>query len=211
MSQDLPDSGDYNRDQLNTLEGIREAFRKLGPSKIMRLQTIITPYQAFRRDLDHYHHQYFAALCVKTCFQTGLSACCGFESIITFFADHVINFLLSSGEDIMSLFRALERPNESGKCVYLGETGCLFRMRPISCAMFFCEQAKRTIFEEHDEAESSLKTFKEEEKGYTWPTTPVLFDEIEKYFIRLGVKSAHLYFHQSPGLLMLKARHGIGR
>ena len=49
------------------------------------------------------------------------------------------------------------------------------------------------------------------EKRYTWPTRPVLFDELEALCIEAGLKSPLMYFHRSPGLLRLKARKGKRR
>jgi hypothetical protein len=39
--------------------------------------------------------------------------------------------------------------------------------------------------------------------------TPLLFDEIETFFMLRGADSPHLYFHRSPGLLRVKKRAGL--
>jgi len=200
---------DYNRDLLITFRAIDAIFGKLSADETARLKAQTGAYLDFRRTLEHYYSDYFEFTCRKSCFETGLSACCSFESIIMFFADQVINFLSSDKTEIAGLMRILERPNTSGKCVFLGNTGCMWRVRPISCATFFCDPAKKKVFAEHPEADSILKSLQKQEEEFTWPVKPVLFDEIEKYFIKLGVESPHLYFHKSPGLLQLKARASV--
>jgi hypothetical protein len=190
---------EYNRDQWMSFQSIQKACAKLDPSQLQELRENLQPYLHFRRELEEYQCRYFGPICRESCFETYLSSCCGFESIITFFADQVITFLLSTPEEIAALSKALERPNKTGKCVYLGENGCIWRVRPISCAMFLCDQVKKIVFERHSEAKSLWKDFQEQEKEYNWPTKPVLFDELEKYFLPLGVESPHLYFHRSPG------------
>lgn len=201
--------GDYNHGQRISFQSIRKACKKLTSSQIQQLRESFQSYLQFRREMEAFQLYYFGSHCQKTCFETGLSACCGFESIVTFFADQVINLLMTSEENILSLLQVLERPNTTGKCVYLGEHGCLWQVRPISCAMFLCDPAKKIIFERYPEAESVWKHFQEQEKEYNWPTKPVLFDDLENYFLELGVESPHLYFHQSPGLLRVKKKAGL--
>lgn len=197
---------DYNRDQRLSIQAIREAFGKLTSSRVQHLRESIQPYLHFRQAIEDYQRTYFGALCRKICFETQVSACCGFESIITFFADQVINFLVTPPEEIAALSAVLERPNTTKKCVYLGKNGCIWRVRPISCAMFLCESVKKTVFEQQPEVESLWNDFQKQEKEFNWPTKPVLFDQLEKEFMKLGVDSPHLYFHRSPGLLRIKAQ-----
>jgi len=197
---------EYNRDQLASFKTIEKIFRLLPSAELDLLRVKILPYLEFRQALDQFYLKYFQAICHKSCFESSLSACCGFESIITFFSDHVINFLLSEPEAIDSIFRRLQQPNHSRNCVYLGEKGCIWQVRPVSCAMFFCEQAKSQIFREKPETEEVWADLKKQEKDFTWPIKPVLFDQIEKYFIDRGAESPHLYFHKSPGLLRVKAK-----
>ena len=107
-----------------------------------------------------------------------------------------------------AIFNKLEQPNRTSHCVFLGESGCIWSLPPISCAMFLCEKAKRSVFDENPYAKAVWDELLRLEKDYTHPTQPVLFDDIESYFILLGVDSPHMYFHQSPGLLHLKSRSG---
>ena len=200
---------DYNRDQLVSFQAILDIMEKLSREEMEELKIMIRPYLVFRQRLDDYHARYFSGYCRKACFDTGLSACCGFESIITFFADQVITVLSSRPEDLEVLIEKLSWPNDTGKCVYTGPKGCVWKLRPVSCAMFFCHEAKVSVFKSYPEAESLWGMFLEQERDFTWPTKLVVFDQIEKFFLRYGVSSPHLYFHRSPGLLKLKAESGL--
>ena len=200
---------DYNRDQLISFQAILDIMDKLSREEMEELKIMARPYLVFRQRLDDYHSRYFSDYCRKACFDTGLSACCGFESIITFFSDQVITVLGSEPEDIETMIETLSRSNNTRKCVYTGPNGCLWKVRPVSCAMFFCHEAKVSVFKSHPEAESLWGMFLEQERDFTWPTKVVVFDEIEKFFLRYGVSSPHLYFHRSPGLLKLKSESGL--
>jgi len=200
---------EYQRDQRNSFRAIEKACRGLLHGEREKLKESLESYLQFRRTLDDFQEQVFGAFCRITCFESKLSACCGFESIFTFFADQVITLLLSTPEELETLFHKLEQPNQTGNCVYLGESGCIWRVRPISCAMFLCEQAKQNAFSDDRDAEAAWGELREAEKAYTYPVQPVLFDDLERVFIALGIDSPHMYFHKSPGLLRLKARSGL--
>ncbi|MGD2030721.1 MAG: hypothetical protein PVG86_12380, partial [Desulfobacterales bacterium] len=45
---------------------------------------------------------------------------------------------------------------------------------------------------------------KQRKKIYTWPDRPVLFDDLERYFMNAGYSSPLMYLHNSPGLLRIK-------
>ncbi len=202
-------AGDYNYDQWVSHRAIAESYARLPSAALEELAARIQPYLQYRQDLEAFQRDYFGPVCRKTCYETALSACCGFESIITFFADQVINFLVSSPAQRTLILETLRKPDSTGKCVYLGDRGCIWQIRPISCTMFLCEEAKRQVFVRHPAAESLWDSFQAREKEFTWPDKPVLFDAIEKVFLPLGVVSRHLYFHQSPGLLRLKSKAGL--
>lgn len=206
---DMHHESEYNRDQWITFRAAADALRSLPSIEVAALRRSIEPYLHFRHTLDDCHRIHLEQACRKACYETGLSACCGFESIITFFADHVISLLCSEPEHIQILSVILQRPNLSGKCVYLTERGCLWTVRPIACAMFLCGRLKKDILQKNPEIESLWAQFLERERDFTWPSKPVLFDDLEKVFIRLAVKSPHMHFHQSPGLIRLKARSGL--
>lgn len=201
--------GEYNRDQLITVHSVLEVLWKLKPEEVGSLRTMIRPYLAFRREVDEYYNLYFKPTCRSRCFDTRLSACCGFESIITFFADHVISLLESTREQRDLLLSFLNRPNITQRCVYLGPQGCVWKVPPISCAMFLCAPSKETVFEVHPEAESLWTDHQQAEKRFTWPDRPVLFDTLERFFMERGCDTPHLLFHRSPGLLRAKAMAGL--
>jgi len=144
-------------------------------------------------------------VCTETCYQSLYSACCTREGITTFFADVVINVLISPDEAVDALLQVLGLPNPGLKCVYLGARGCLWRLKPIVCAMFVCEQARKTVFHEEPGALKAWEGLRRRSKRYTWPNRPVLFDGLETYFIEKGYESSLMYCHNSPGLLRLKA------
>jgi hypothetical protein len=77
--------------------------------------------------------------------------------------------------------------------------------------MFLCEHAKNLVLDNNKALKSQWETFRQRERRYTWPTRPVLFDELEDYFIEAGFDSPLMYFHRSPGLLRLKAKHALDR
>jgi hypothetical protein len=208
MHHRIPPS-EYNRDQLASFTAIRDACRRLSEAALRRLLERLQPYLEFRRELEAFQHRYLRQYCRRSCFATGLSACCGFESIITFFADQAITFLIAAAEERHALFDVLEHPGAAGKCVFLGPTGCIWRLPPVTCALFLCDRAKQTVFADDPAAAVLWQGFREGEKRFTHPVQPVLFDELERVFLELGAESPHMYFHSSPGLLRLKARAGI--
>lgn len=205
----MPQISEYNQDQLDGFRNLAAAMDRLHEQETLVLRQAILPYMAFRRKLDLFSDAHFGSCCLKTCFRTRLSACCGFESIFTFFADQVITLLESGARELDTLLMVLARPNTSKHCVYLGESGCIWRVRPISCAMFFCDQAKEAVLVEQSEALSEWKALQLREKEFTWPTRPVLFDDLEVFFRERGLDSPHMYFHRSPGLLRLKREAGL--
>jgi hypothetical protein len=135
-----------------------------------------------------------------------LSACCSKEGIITFFADVVINALVSGEAEMRSLLRVLATENKGSKCIYLGPEGCLWRLKPIVCEMFVCKDALSHIFNSAPEARQKWEELKELQKRFTWPDRPVLFDVVEDTFLKAGYTSTLMYLHNSPGLLRLKQR-----
>ncbi len=199
----------YNRDQKQGFLAIGRIFSQMSGEEQRRLRDLVVPYLDFRRRLDAFNDRWFGDYCPGACFRTGLSACCGFESIIIFFADQVISLLESRPGEMERTLRALENPRSRQHCVFLGRDGCLWRVRPITCAMYYCDPAKNHVFGEFPQAGILYSQFREEEREFTRPVKPVLFDTIEKIFIERGVKSPLMWFHRSPGLLRLKRRYGV--
>jgi len=48
-----------------------------------------------------------------------------------------------------------------------------------------------------------------ERQHFTWPDRPVLFDDLESYFLKTGCRSPLMYLHNSPGLLRIKQKAGL--
>ena len=188
---------------------VRQHLSGLPLSQLHRLEQRIRSYVGFRKAVASFQKTHFADLCSEKCFTSSTSACCGREGIITFFADVVVNVLLSTQQEIDVLLDILDTDTGGFNCVYLNKTGCLWRAKPIVCEMFLCEHAKNLVLGNNKALKSQWETFRQRERRYTWPTRPVLFDELEAYFIGAGCDSPLMYLHRSPGLLSLKARHGL--
>ena len=195
----------YNQEQRDAIIAVADCLKKLSPSDLKGLRAMIKNYLRFRGDVDRFLKQHFSALCTRTCYESRQSACCSREGITTFFADVVINMLLCEDQDMETLLRALNNPNQGEKCVYLGRNGCLWHVKPIVCEMFLCQRAREAVFSEDTEALQTWQKLRVREKRYTWPSRPVLFDKLEDIFMEKGLRSSLMYFHNSPGLLRVKA------
>ena len=202
---------EYNQHQKDAILLVRRHLSALATSELHWLKQRIQSYLQFREDVASFQQQHFADICSEKCFTSQTSACCGREGIATFFADVVINVLLSTERDIDKLLDALDLDTGGFNCVYLNETGCLWRFKPIVCEMFLCDHAKNTVLAAEESLQSHWEKLRQQERLYTWPTRPVLFDELEDFFIQAGFDSPLMYLHKSPGLLRLKAQHGLGR
>lgn len=200
---------EYNREQWQSFAAVKAALEKMEDGEIAALGSALEPYLAFRRNLQAFHERYFAAACATRCFETAQSACCGFESIFTFFADQVITYLVAEAAARDRIFQALRHPYRSDRCVYLGPQGCVWTMPPISCAFFYCEAVKEEVFAAHPEAAPAWRRLRDAERAFTYPDRPVLFDAVEALFRAHGVDSPHMYFHKSPGLLRIKKEAGL--
>ena len=198
------DMSPYHRMQYESISIAFEAFQNLTEKDKLFLRDMASQYMEFRRELQQFTDKYFSLYCQKACFDTHRSACCSYESIIVFFADEVINYLFGGERDFPVILDKLRKVKPSDHCVYLGSNGCLWTVRPITCAMFFCDDAKKEIFGKFPEAEIYWQDLLRREKLFTWPDRPVLFDMIEEFFITRGVDTPHMYCHHSPGLLKIK-------
>jgi len=199
---------EYNAEQLQTINEVLACLGGLSPGVRNALERSIADYLAFRRDVDRFLDTHFSAICSYRCYQSGKSVCCGREGITTFFADIVVNLLVSSTEEIQSLKQAL-RCDPGSKCVYLCDNGCLWHIKPIVCEMFLCKPARDEVFGNAPEVLEVWQAMRRGEKGFTWPSQPVLFDELETFFMERGCGSSLMYFHNSPGLLRVKAKHQV--
>jgi hypothetical protein len=200
------DLREYNRDQLEALLMVHRRLRGLSASTLGELNNLIQPYLQFRAEVDAFQKRYLSGVCTEKCFTDQSSACCGREGIATFFADVVINGLLSSREEVRLLFTTLSGDKGGFKCVYLGREGCLWHLKPIVCEMFLCDHAKERLRSMGEDLLRRWEGLRFKEKAYTWPDRPVLFDELESRFMKAGLHSPLMYFHQSPGLLRVKAQ-----
>jgi hypothetical protein len=201
---------EYNRQQKEALLMVRRHLEGLPLSRRKALREGIEPYLIFREEVARFQEDFFSSLCSQKCFSSRTSACCGREGILTFFADVVINVLLSTGDKVDSLLSTLDRDRGGWNCVYLDDAGCRWRLKPIICEMFLCDEARERVLGGSEDLALRWEDLRQRERLFTRPTQPVLFDELERLFIEAGFESPLMYFHQSPGLLRLKARHGLG-
>lgn len=200
----------YNQQQISTIRMVHTFLAGLAPSRLGDLEESIAPYLRFRDAVDRFQKEYFSGICTRKCFTSGNSACCGREGILTFFADVAVSVLLSSREEVDALLEALEGDRGGPNCVYLREEGCLWRLKPVVCEMFLCDEARKHVLEGNAALANRWEGLRRQERLFTLPTQPVLFDELESLFIDAGLESPLMYCHLSPGLLRLKARHGLG-
>jgi hypothetical protein len=196
----------YNQEQAEAIVMVRRHLEGLTPHAGARLRRRIRSYLAFREEVARFHQAHLTTVCSEKCFSTETSACCGREGIATFFADVVINILLSSPAEIDRLLLAVCHPTIGANCVYLSGGGCLWRLKPIVCEMFLCDQVKTRVLGTDRSLRDRWERLRRRERLYTWPTRPVLFDELEALLRAAGLDSPLMYFHKSPGLLRLKAR-----
>ena len=198
----------YHQEQIEAMEIVHKHL-KIHPSARHDLLALAADYLAFLADVKRFLTTYFQSTCTRTCYQNRLSACCSREGIITFFADIVVNVLVSDSREIEDLITILQEPNTGFKCVYLTEDGCRWKVKPIVCEMFLCDKAKETILTQNPMIQRQWSLFEEQRKQYTWPDHPVLFDELETYFMGAGYRSPLMYLHNSPGLLRVKQKAGL--
>lgn len=199
---------DYQQEQLDALLLVRRYLSALAPDRHSALQRQISPYLGYRRRLDGFLDAHFSTLCTRACYESRLSACCTREGIVAFFAEVVINALVSSDSALELLADRLGRPHEGFKCVFLGEQGCLWRVRPIVCALFLCDAAERQVLFPSPVLRRQWQALCQEARNFRWPDRPVLFDDLERRFLDAGLRSSLMYLHFSPGLLRVKRRAG---
>ena len=197
---------EYNRDQLNALSLTREFLKNQPFFQKQKTVKMIQPYLDFRAKVNKFQQKHLSDICTVKCFKDMQSACCNKEGIATFFADFVVNTLYSDETKLVSMEEQLLRDVTGNKCVYLTDNGCLWGYKPIVCEMFLCDHAKTALKEKGGDYSAKWNQLREEEKKFTWPDKPVLFDELEALFINEGIESPLMYFHKSPGLIRVKSR-----
>jgi hypothetical protein len=196
---------EYHREQLEAIKIATDYLGMLSSEELSHLRRRVAKYMGFRRHVNDFLRSHFSQICTHRCYQNRHSACCSREGITTFFADVVINVLKSSDQEIEQLLGVLNASNLGMKCVYLGQKGCIWQVKPIVCEMFLCEPARKMVFHKSPRALREWERIRRREKRYTWPTRPVLFDDLEASFIQKGYSSSLMYFHNSPGLMRVKA------
>lgn len=194
----------YNQEQIQALEMVREYRDGLGQAATAGLVSILDDYLRFRRSVDEFLQTHFGSVCRRACYQNSLSACCSREGIVTFFADVVVNVLMSAPPETDRLAEALQNGASGAKCVYLGRSGCLWRIKPIVCALFLCDRAEEEVFRDRPALRRQWEAFRERKKRFTWPDRPVLFDDLETLFIKAGYFSPLMFLNNSPGLIRVK-------
>ncbi len=202
---------DYQKEQYETIIGVRRLLKRLEPEELSGLGNQIEEYLEFRKRVERFLSQHFSSVCTHACYQNRRSACCSRDGIITFFADVVINMLVSTAEEIETISALIQKPLADFKCIYLGENGCTWRTKPIVCEMFLCDSSIAQVFELSPRARQQWETFLDEKKRFTWPDQPVLFDQLESYFLDAGYTSPLMYLHNSPGLLRVRQKAKLDR
>lgn len=195
---------EYQKEQYDALLMAKEHLSSISKSERLKLNIALTDYLLFRDKVKTFLTDHFTQICTQKCYQSKLSACCSREGIITFFADVVINTLTSEKNEIESLLKILQQSNNGFKCIYLGKQGCMWRVKPIVCEMFLCDQAIKSVFDGKPRLHKEWKALEQERKFFTWPDRPVIFDMLESIFIAAGYHSSLMYMHNSPGLLRVK-------
>ena len=194
----------YQSEQLESIEAARRILGTLPAEELDRLQARIAAYLSFRDRVDAFLAAHFSGTCTRNCYQNRVSACCSKDGIITFFADVVVNLLRAEPQEIDEWIAVLKREHAGFKCVYLSERGCLWRVKPIVCEMFLCDPAREAVFGGNPGLEKAWNGFESQKKRFTWPDRPVLFDDLERYFIDRQCRTALMHLHYSPGLLRVK-------
>ena len=198
----------YQIEQLECLQTVREYFTRLPDDELEELKARTADYLFFRRTVQSFLFDHFSHICDSKCYQNRLSACCSRDGIVTLFADVAVNALISSDTELDRIMAVLQKSHEGFKCVYLGATGegCLWRLKPVVCEMFLCDEAKEKAFQDNPEAKKKWDEIRITRKRFTWPDQPILFDELEQLFIDAGYRSPLMYLHNGPGLLRVKER-----
>ena len=141
----------YHKEQADALTMVKRHLDTLPGFERQMLTASLADYLIFRRETDEFLIRHFSDICTQTCYQSRLSACCSREGIITYFADIVINLLVSDSLDFDKLLAVLSKSNHGFKCVYLTEKGCLWRLKPIVCQMYLCDRSKNQVFDKSSE------------------------------------------------------------
>lgn len=199
----------YQIEQLDALQQVQKHLAQMVPNKRAGLMKLIQPYLAFREDLQLFLDAHLGQFCAQACFSSQSSACCSKDGIIIFWADVVINACCCTEAALSGLISAVKKPLYDNKCIYLGSDGCIWKVTPLVCAMFVCDQAQADAINQNPMLHRSWDRYRKQAKAFRWPDRPVLFDQLEEMFIDLGCQSALMYINSSPGLRQIKKRAGL--
>jgi hypothetical protein len=199
----------YREEQLQSQEMVIRYLQAATEAEHRRLKQMCSAYLVFREEVHRFQCRHLHAICTRACFQRQLSACCNKDGIITFFADLVINALYSPPQRVVNLMKGLRRARADMKCIYLGEDGCRWHIKPLVCEMFLCDRALKTMQAGDRQAVAAWQRLESEAKRFRWPDRPVLFDMIESRFLAAGLCSPLMYLHNSPGLVRIKRKAGL--
>jgi len=194
----------YRTEQHDSLAIVRTHLSRITLSERDHLRQTIAPHLDFRNETERFLSDHLSQVCTRSCYENRLSACCTKDGIVTFFADMVVNALVSTDRDLERMTARLRAGQDGYKCVYLDSGGCVWSLKPIVCEMFVCDKARKSAFSGIPELGAIWEGLEEKRKRFTWPDRPVLFDAIEDYFIQAGYRSSLMYFHNSPGLIRIK-------
>ncbi|MCU0597794.1 MAG: hypothetical protein MUE70_00870 [Desulfobacterales bacterium] len=201
----------YQAEQIEALTMIRRQIEAMGAESRENLLVQIKDYLLFREQVGEFLEAHFTGICTQKCYQSRLSACCAKDGIITFFADMVVNMLVSNPVERDLMEHAVQHPKFEYKCIYLSESGCVWKIKPVVCEFFLCDEAESQAIGQNPEALAQWKAFEDAKKIYTWPDQPVLFESLERFFMNRGCDSALMYLHKSPGLVRIRrVRDGMG-
>ncbi|MEJ2156919.1 MAG: hypothetical protein P8X96_16400 [Desulfobacteraceae bacterium] len=196
----------YQKEQLEALAMVRSRLRQMKPAGVDQLNASMGPYLEFRSRLERFTQTHMAGHCTRSCFQSRTSACCSRDGIITFWADVVINAVCATPERMDLMASSIQQPLRAEKCIYLGETGCVWKIRPLVCAMFVCDAIQADVIDADARRSAQWRRFTAQAKSFRWPDRPVLFDQLEMIFLDLGCRSPLMYINNSPGLMRVKQK-----
>lgn len=194
----------WQKEQYESLLLVRQSLETHSSTLLKPLQLSIHEYIEYRHEIDVFLTSHFSQVCTESCYNTAKSACCGKDGILIFFAEVVINAAISDTNALQRLENGISQPNSGSKCDFLGRRGCRWKLRPLVCALFLCNEAEKAVFGGAPVIEKVWERLKKKAKAFKWPDREVLFDEIEKIYITNGYDSPLMYCHKSPGLLRVK-------
>lgn len=199
----------YQKEQHQALAMVRNHLKQMRTADLDRLKSSIDPYLDFRSGLELFMQTHLSGHCTISCFESRTSACCSRDGIITFWADVVINAVCSSPARLDAMVSSIQKPLRNEKCVYLGKEGCVWKISPLVCAMFICDEIQSGLIDPAPDLSAQWNRYKEQAKSFRWPDRPVLFDQLELIFMDLGCRSPLMYINTGPGLLRIKQNAGL--